>query len=100
MSYDLGDRVKVYTSTPFATAAGVDIDPTTVTITIKTPAGVSTAYVYITDPEVVRVTTGDYYMLLNASQEGEWPYRIAGLDALGNYMGADEGSFMVHQSEV
>ena len=100
-TYNLGDRVKVYTSTPFYDVAGeVDIDPTTVTFTITTPAGVSTAYVYGVDAIVLRAATGDYSMLLNANAAGEWHYKGTGVDASGNYMGASRGLFTVLPARV
>ena len=94
--YDIGDRAKIYTSTPFYDVDNeVDIDPDVVTFTVTTPAGVSTDYVYDTDPEVFRAGTGDYYMEINLTAAASWYYRIAGKDAGGDFMGASEGQLNV-----
>ena len=99
--YDIGDRAKIYTSTPFYDVDNaVDVDPTTVTFTVKTPAGVSTDYVYGVDAAVKREATGDYYMEINITAAKSWYYRIAGLDASGDYMGASEGQLNVKVSNV
>jgi len=99
--YDIGDRAKIYTSTPFYDVDNaIDVDPTTVTFTVKTPAGVSTDYVYDIDPEVVKAGTGDYYMEINLFAAGSWYYRIAGIDAGGDFMGASEGQLNVKTSKV
>jgi hypothetical protein len=98
--YDIGDRVKVYTSTPFTDSDGVIVDPDIVTFRIKEPDGTVTPYVYDDDPEVVKDGVGIYYILVNVDAHGNWYYRIEGTDAGLNYMGADEGNFTARVSYV
>ena len=99
--YDIGDRAKIYTATPFYDVdSEIDVDPDVVTFTVKTPAGVSTAYVYGVGVAVVRETTGDYYMEIDLATAGSWHYRIAGLATGGGFMGASEGQLNVKVSNV
>lgn len=99
--YDIGDTVKVYTSTPFTDQeTGSAFDPDTVNFKIKTPSGTTTTYVHGTDAEVIQSSTGDYYMLVRPDAAGTWRYRIEGLDAAGDAHCAEEGAFTVHVQQV
>lgn len=62
----------------FQDLLGVDTDPTTVTAKVEDPAKTVNTYVYLTDPEVVRETTGVYYIDVNLNQGGIWHYRFEG----------------------
>ncbi len=52
-----------------------DIDPDTVTVKIYSPQGTITTYVYGTDAEVVKASTGDYYIDYTPNESGVWHYR-------------------------
>lgn len=53
----------------------VDIDPDTVTVKIYSPQGTITSYVYGTDAEVIKASTGDYYIDYTPNESGQWFYR-------------------------
>lgn len=71
-------------------------DPTTVTFQLKDPDGIITTFVYGTDPEVVKVSTGIYYMDVTVSKPLTWFYRIVGTGAV---IDAVEGTFSGNQSQ-
>ncbi len=66
---------------PFPVAANfqdedrTDVDPATITFKLMSPSGVVTSYVYGTDEEVVKVNTGDYYVIVTPDASGRWFYR-------------------------
>jgi len=54
----------------------VDTDPTTsVTFKLRSPAGVETSYVYGTDGEVQKQSTGNYTADIYVDEGGRWLYR-------------------------
>lgn len=97
-SYDVGDTVRVSTSTVFTNATPAAFDPDVVRGKFKTPGGVVTTYVYGTDAELVKDGTGDYHFDINVDEEGTWYYRIEGESSGGVYQGADEGTFEAQDS--
>ena len=95
-NYELGDLIRVKASTFTDPNDGdAPIDPTTVTVIIKTPAGVVTAYVYGVDAAVKKAAVGDYYMDVSANEAGQDTYRWIGT---GVAQAADEESFLVDQA--
>jgi len=52
-------------------------DPTTVTLTITTPAGVATSYTYAA-AEITRNASADYQKLIACSEDGDWHYQWTG----------------------
>jgi hypothetical protein len=93
MSYDIGDVVRC-TGT-FTTAAGVATDPTAVNFRVKTPAGTVTTYVYGTDAELVKASTGVYYVDVSLTMAGSWTYRFY---STGVGQAAAEATFWVNRS--
>lgn len=91
--YSKGDLVRC--SASFATSAGAATDPTAVLAQVRNPAGTTTTYTYGTDAELVKVSTGNYYVDVNANQVGTWHYRFY---STGTGQAADEGSFKVKDS--
>lgn len=75
---------------------GVDVDPTTVLIKTKSPAGAETTYTYGDDDEVGKSSVGDYYVDLTPDEAGRWRYRweTTGTDTTI----AVEGDFLVQAS--
>ena len=92
---DVGDRVRI--STTVLNSAGTATDPTTLTFKIVTPAGVTTTYVYGTDAELVKASTGNYYVDYTTPTYGRFPYRWV---ATGNVTQATEGTLVVRKSAV
>ena len=72
-------------------------DPTTTTLTIRSPGGVAVDYVYGTDVEVVRDSDGAFHADIPATSPGPWAWRWEGTDAAA---GVDEGVFYVERSLI
>ncbi len=98
-TYDTGDVVEINTSTVFQDSGGTPFDPDVVTFTINEPRAASVNYV-LADPEVVKNGTGDYTCTIDVDTPGSWYYRIFGEQSGGENRGADEGEFLVVQSNV
>jgi len=90
--YDIGDMPRF--SAAFA-VAGVATNPGAVKFKWRTPAGVETTYVYATDPEVVRASTGNYYVDLLLDEPGTWTIRWV---SAGTCTSADEVRVRVETS--
>ena len=93
-SYDKGDLVRC--SASFTDSDGTALDPTTVTGKYKTPAGVTTTYVYDTDAELVKDSTGNYHFDVNANAAGQWFYRF---ESTGTGQAAEEAAFTVEAGD-
>ena len=92
--YDIGDVVRCAGT---VTANGTAIDPGTVTGRWQIdPGGSVTSYVYGTDPELVKASTGEYYFDLTIAAEGRYLYRIEGT---GTNAAAQGGVFLVRGNE-
>lgn len=75
---------------------GEDIDPDTVTFKLSSPNGTITTFVYGTDAEVSKTSTGDYYIDVIPDLPGRWFFRW---DSTGmNKATAVEGDFVVQTS--
>jgi uncharacterized protein YfaS (alpha-2-macroglobulin family) len=74
---------------------GVELDPTTVTFKVENPSGVQTIYVYGTNVELIRDSTGVYHVDVNANTVGTWLYRF---ESTGTGQAAQEGTFRVRKS--
>jgi len=95
-TYDVGDLPRV-TGT-LADSAGTASDPAgTITVSIKDPSGNTTSYVYGTDAELVKSSTGVYYVDVSVDEAGPWLYRFA--SGTGSGQAAAESYFMVQDSE-
>lgn len=92
-SYQIGDAVRVSTSTVFTDASSTAFDPDVVRGKFKDPSGNVTTYVYGSDNELVKDGTGDYYFDVSVDEAGTWYYRIEGESSAGAAQGADEGTF-------
>lgn len=92
-TYYVGNLVRV--SVVFTNSVGTAVDPTAVKCQVRTPAGVVTTYTYGTDPEVVKDSTGNYHLDVNASTEGLWRYRWY---STGTGQAAAEGAFDIPDS--
>ena len=56
-------------------ADGDDTDPATVALDLKSPAGIETTYVYLTDSELQKTDAGDYTCDVTPDEAGRWVYR-------------------------
>lgn len=91
--YEKGDLVRV--TGAFTNIAGDPIDPTTVSLFVTNPAGVTTEYVYGVDAEVVRVELGSFYGEISAAASGQWLWKWG---STGTGQAAEHGEFMVQPS--
>lgn len=95
MIYDKGTTVRCRAE--FRDTSDALQDPTTVSVTIRTPGDVNTTYVYGTDGEVVKSATGMYYIDVDANAHGRWYYRWF---STGTGQAAKEKEFTVSDPEA
>lgn len=89
--YDRGQAVRV--TALFEDEDGVDVDPATVTLTVVSPSGVTTAYQYGGSPDTVtKASVGNYYADLTADERGDWHYRWT---STGTGAGVQDAQFMI-----
>lgn len=93
--YDVGDTARV--TGLFYDSADALADPGTLTFTFLDPSGNATTYTYGTDAELVKSTTGTFYVDLVFDERGMWHYRW---EASGARVGAQEGQFKVRPQAV
>lgn len=93
-TYDKGDLVRV--AAVFTNTAGTAIDPTAVLFQFRGPGVDTTDYTYGTDTELVKDSTGNYHVDINANASGKWYYRFY---ATGTGQSADEDYFAVARSK-
>ncbi len=80
----------------FKNSSGVDANPTTVTFKTLDPFGAELDYVYGTDSEVTRPSTGNYTATVTPDSAGRWAYRW---EATGTGTAVTiEGTFLVQDS--
>lgn len=92
MDYNPGDIVRVYTDPGFTNAAGALADPTTITMRWRVAGGVETSWVYGTNAEVVKDSTGVYHADIPITTVGLHYYQWEGTGAVATVEGE---TFMV-----
>jgi hypothetical protein len=92
---DIGDGVRL-TGT-FTDIAGAAADPTAVTFRMKEPDDTVTVYVYLTDGELVKDSTGVYHVDWTLLQDGDHYWRMEGTGAV---IAAAEGYVRVRNSQI
>lgn len=93
--YDVGDLVTV--SGEFTDVNDEPADPAGVSMAFRDPSGNATTYVFGTDAEVVKDSTGNYHVDLSIDEAGDWFYSWIGS---GAGQGAEAGQFSVKPSIV
>ncbi len=93
-TYDVGDVARL--SAAF-TADSVAADPSTVTLTVLTPAGASTTYTYGVDLALTKYSTGVYRLNLTIATEGKYRWRWL---ATGTGSAAAESYLLVRTRDV
>lgn len=94
-SYDLGDSVRVTAS--FADPdTGDAVDPDTVGFKYKDPLGEVTTLVYGDGARIVKDSTGNYHVDVDANLAGRWYYRFY---STGAGQAATEQAFTVQRSQ-
>ena len=94
-AYDIGDTRRL--TATFTDIAGVATDPSTVTFKIKRPDGTATTYVYGTDAQPVKASTGVYYVDYAITLAGRHAYRFEGTGAVAT---AESDEFYVRRNEA
>lgn len=89
MTLDVGELIRLRTSAPFKGLDGVAVDPTTVTVTVRSPLGVVTVY---TDAVNDTAGVGLFYKDITPDVAGVWTYQFAGS---GNVGIIEQGTFTV-----
>lgn len=92
-NYTLGNVIKLAANFK---ANSADVDPTTITFKLKDPLGVITTYIYGTNAELVKESTGDYYVHYTPLVEGRHTYRFS---SGTTYIAAEESTFDVVESQ-
>jgi len=93
--FDKGDLVRC--SGAFTDSDGTATDPAAVLFKVRNPNGSTTAYTYGVDDELVKDSTGNYHVDVNANVAGLWVYRFY---STGSGQAADEGRFRVDDGEL
>lgn len=96
MTFDIGDDIRL--GVTFTNASDAVADPSTVSLKVKTPGGVTTTYAY-GGGVVLKDSTGVYHasipIPLSAASVGGWEYRFEGTGAV---TAAGEDCFDVRES--
>lgn len=77
-------------------ADGADLDPTTIKFKLYAPDATVTTYVYGTDADIERTSTGDYYVDVTPTMAGRYHFRWVSTGT--NQKSAIEGTFVVQAS--
>lgn len=72
----LNDTLRV--TFTFTDTTGAVTDPTTVVVSYKPPQGGWREYTYGTDAELVKSSTGIYYVDFDCGRLGKWTYKAVG----------------------
>jgi len=96
-TYDVGDRVRLTAAFTDPNNADAAIDPTTVEVHYRNPAGTVTTKVHVTDAEVVKDSVGNYHIDIDITVSGRWYSRWEGDGAA---VAAEEISFLVRAQNV
>lgn len=94
--YDMGDLVRISSGT-FTNSGGTAVDPTTITMRLRNPAGSVITYVSGGTPAPSQAATGSYFVDVTLTMPGRWHYRWEGV---GDAVAAAEGSLEVQRSRV
>jgi hypothetical protein len=94
LGYNIGDVVKI----PLLAenTSGTDVDPGTLTLTIKAPGIAAVVYTYGVDSEIVRTAAGIFYLLYTTTTAGKHYYRWNGT---GSNAGTLQGHFYVKANQ-
>lgn len=89
-AFDLGDLIELKIT--FRNDSGAVADPTSPTLAIHKPDGTTTTYVYPTDAQLVKDSTGVYHVNYAPTMAGTHHWRGSGTGAV---TAAEQGAFFV-----
>lgn len=92
-SYHVGDYVRLRVT---FYVSDIPTDPTTVSLSVMQPDGVTTTYTYAAG-QITRQSAGVYYRDIALAGEGWWQYRWVGAGAVA---AADEGWIQVAPTDM
>ncbi len=92
--FNIGQQVRI-TGT-FKDSSGTLTNPTSVSFSYK-EGGTTTTYVYGTDAELVRDSTGVYHVDITPAAAGRIEWRLW---STGNLVQAEQGSFYIRPTNV
>ncbi len=93
--YFIGSEVRV--SVTFTNSAGTAVDPDTVTFRTCSPNNTKASYVYGTDTEVSKVSTGNYTADFTPDKAGRWYFRWEST-GVGTKTAVESGDLVVQSS--
>ena len=93
LGYHVGDVRKLQAT--FRDSAGTLTDPTTVTFKVRAGDGSTTTYLYGTDAQLVKASTGVYYVLWTIASNRRHFYKFTGT---GTVAAVEEGEFQPRPS--
>ncbi len=93
--YNVGDLVRLTGN--LTTAAGVATDPAALTVTVQSPTGTQTQYVYQSDEFPIRAEAGEFYVDVTPTVAGKWAYQFR---STGTGQAMDEGEFEVEPPRI
>lgn len=96
MSYHVGDVVRV--TGAWTNAAGVAIDPTGVLARYADPSGNVTTLTYGIDAALVKDSTGNYHVDIDADEAGVWFVRFYSTGT--GQASSETDHFVVHVNEI
>ncbi len=91
-TYDIGDMVRI--EARFVGSDLGNVDPSTISVSVETPSGVTTTYTFPT--QIQRRSSGVYYIDVEATEHGTWVYRWASTSVKA----AEEGRFIIRKRVV
>lgn len=93
--FQVGDKVRL--SAAFTDIDELPSDPGGVRFTVREPGGVRTSYVYGSEAELVKDSTGNYHVDWLTTKPGRHRYGFYGITS---GQAVDEGEFLVQPSKV
>lgn len=91
----VGDRRRIFI-TGITNEAGAVVDPPTLKLDVRDPAGVLVTYTYGVGTVIVRDALGAYHAYIPLPLKGRWKYDWEALDALSVSLYTQGGAFYVY----
>jgi hypothetical protein len=81
-AYDIGNKIRITGTFTNPLNGDAKVDPDTVYCSVCNPSSEKTHYEYSVDEEVIKSSTGVYYLDLPLDESGNWYVRWWGVDGL------------------
>lgn len=93
MAYNVGDQTRL--EARFFDSSNQLSDPTTITLKVKTPGGVTTTYTF-GGGTINRDATGIYFKIIDLTEAGIWNYQWSST----GFVGVEEGIVLVRSNVI